>query len=121
MQKKLRVSILIILIIIGIVQFTNCTKFIGKDTRFVLIRDNLYGYMNAQGDTIIEPQFDYAYKFSEGFATVVIDEKYGFIDDRGHLTLTPQFDKVGSFSEGLAFFQNDDDYGYVDKNAKVKY
>lgn len=41
------------------------------------------GYIDATGKVIIEPRFDGGWKFSEGFACVVIDGKTGFINESG--------------------------------------
>ena len=61
-----------------------------------------YGYIDKNGKVVIEPQFDYAYPFSEGLAHVNKDAKYGFIDKSGKVVIEPQFDEAGAFSEGFA-------------------
>ncbi len=51
--------------------------------------DGKYGFMNVTGKTVITPQFDDAYDFSEGLAAVRIDTKFGFIDTKGVVIVTP--------------------------------
>ena len=61
-----------------------------------------YGFIDKSGKVVIEPQFDGASNFSEGFACVEKDDKWGFIDKNGKVVIEPQFDDAEPFSEGLA-------------------
>ena len=63
---------------------------------------NKYGFIDKSGKVVIEPQFDSASNFSEGFACVEKDGKWGFIDKSGKVVIEPQFDDADAFSEGLA-------------------
>lgn len=89
-----------------------------------------YGYIDSLGNTIIEPQFDYAYPFSEGRALVMMGKdphgKYGYIDPSGKLVVPVIYDRANGFSEGLAsvgtgdangmmVFQN----GFIDPDGQV--
>lgn len=68
------------------------------------------GYIDRTGKVVLEPQFDGASYFSEGFARVsvgldtIISAGYsqGFIDESGAIVIKPQWDVVSHFSEGLA-------------------
>ena len=60
-----------------------------------------YGFIDKNGKVVIEPQFDSASNFSEGFACVKKDDKWGFIDKSGKMVIELQFDRVFDFSEGL--------------------
>ncbi|MEM6632833.1 MAG: WG repeat-containing protein [Bacteroidota bacterium] len=64
---------------------------------------DLYGFIDAEGDQVLFPQFDYAMPFSEGQAAINIggtatngnmpaDGKWGFIDENGVITINPQYD-----------------------------
>lgn len=48
-----------------------------------------YGYINSLGKIVIPLQFDQAFDFSNGLATVRIDEKYGYIDFSGKYVWHP--------------------------------
>ena len=47
---------------------------------FPVKQNGKYGYIDKTGKVIIEPRFDFADKFYEGFARVSVDGKEGFID-----------------------------------------
>ena len=61
-----------------------------------------YGFIDKNGKVVIEPQFDDAGDFSEGFAQVKKDGKWGFIDKSGKVVIEPQFRDAEPFSEGFA-------------------
>jgi hypothetical protein len=61
-----------------------------------------FGYVNSQGQVVIQPQFDGVMKFSEGMAGVKRDNLWGYISLNGEELISPQFDDVGSFYRGLA-------------------
>ena len=93
------------------------------------------GFKNRQGETVIQPIFDYFYPmplFSEGLAAMQFREyigsaeliQYGFIDKTGKTVIKPQFDAAKPFSEGLAAvyidINNEDGskgWGYIDKSG----
>ncbi len=68
---------------------------------------NRYGYIDKTGHFVINPQFDFAWIFSEGLAAVLIGDeetgKWGYIDKTGHFVINPQFNfGAFNFSEGLS-------------------
>ena len=66
-------------------------------------KDELWGYVNANGDPIIMPRFKIATDFSEGLAVASEDgELFGFIDETGTFKIEPIYVDAGHFSEGLA-------------------
>jgi len=79
-----------------------------------------YGYINADGDVVIEPQFDMALKFSEGLAGVKINNKWGYINSDGKIKIEPKFDDYpGCFHEGLVRFMNYDNKVIIDENNVI--
>jgi hypothetical protein len=87
-----------------------------------------YGFMDRSGKTVITPQFDGVFGFSEGLAYVRVGTKYGYINTKGVLVITPQFDDAMPFRYGRAavklccgfwFPQKPGDrYGFIDKDGK---
>jgi hypothetical protein len=102
-----------------------------------------YGYIDRDGNKVIEPRYDFADVFSEGFARVQLNEKWnyftrknkfyyevyskcldavnlkgewGFIDETGNVVILFMFySEVSNFSEGLAAIKSTK-WGYVNKN-----
>ncbi len=70
---------------------------------FPIVKDGKWGYMDAKGKVIIEPQYQLAYDFHEGLACVAVKAFRGYIDPTGEMAIKPQFGWAGNFSEGLAF------------------
>lgn len=64
-----------------------------------------WGFIDRKGNIVIEPVFDWAYPFSEGFAGVLMNGQWGFIRSDGTWLLSPAFDEICDFSEGMARFR----------------
>ncbi len=91
------------------------------------------GFIDRQGNMVIEPRFDEAQPFSEGLAVFAVwsatdnggyDVKYGYIDKTGKIVAEARYDAVGSFHDGLAAVgvkQADGSllYGFMDKNFEM--
>lgn len=75
-----------------------------------------WGFIDINGKTVINPEFERAAPFSEGLAKVKIDGKYGFIDKNGDVVIKPKFDNVSSFHNGIAsIFLKNKRMGYINK------
>lgn len=75
-----------------------------------------YGFINAKGEYVAQPQFLAAHDFSEGLAAVKVatddGEKWGFIDKTGKMVIGPKFrNEPGDFHDG---------YSVVTKNTGYK-
>ena len=93
------------------------------------IRENgLWGYMNRQGETVIEPQWTAVWPFEGNTALVSIDENnmlYGIINRRAEWVLEPEYniypmDYLGRTPEtghGLYAVWKDGQMGYFDMDT----
>lgn len=92
----------------------------GKDLAYVSVGGK-YGYIDKDGNMVIEPQFDGADRFSDGLAMVLVDGKRGFIDKTGRLVIPARYDDAGSFGsyEGLAPVKLKGEWMMIDKSGKV--
>lgn len=61
-----------------------------------------FGYCDVNKKIIIQPKFDFAYPFSEGFAVVAINNKAGYINKAGKIVIPLIYRTAGPFSDGLA-------------------
>lgn len=86
---------------------------------FPIHQNNKWGFINRQGEVVIQPQFEAALPFSEGLAVACLSrEKCGYIDETGKFAINPQFEYAGRFSEGLAAVAGGGKIGYIDKTGK---
>lgn len=58
-----------------------------------------YGYQAKDKSWVIEPRFDSAKRFSDGFAEVELDGRKGLIDASGDWVLQPEYDDIGKFDK----------------------
>lgn len=65
-----------------------------------------WGYINSTGKVVIDLQFELAFNFQEGLATIKQGGKYGYIDKTGRFVIEPKFDFASSFHEGFASVGN---------------
>jgi len=90
-----------------------------------------WGFVNAQGETVIKGQFKNVSLFCNGFASIQVyatsfrdfllrdTDKFGFIDESGKIIVQPVYDEVGEFHEGFASVCRGKLYGYVDTTGKL--
>lgn len=81
-----------------------------------------YGYINAQGDTVISQRFKIAEPFYNGKAVAGNGDTLGFIDKTGNFSIPPQYCYAEPFHEGIAAVAicgnkqspNTINYGFID-------
>ncbi|EAI4827076.1 WG repeat-containing protein [Campylobacter lari] len=78
-----------------------------------------YGFIDKQGNLVIEAKYDDIDNFNEGLARVKLNEKYGFIDKQGNLVIEAKYNYVDDFSEGLAMVELNEKYGFIDKQGNL--
>ena len=53
---------------------------------------NKYGFVDRQGNLVVECKYDKAYEFNEyGFAAVEKDGKWGVLDEQGNEVIAPTY------------------------------
>ena len=81
-----------------------------------------FGYINAEGRVVVEPQYWEARDFSEGLAAVLVGDRWGYIDKGGRTALGPKWVAADSFSEGLAAVYEDGvGHGYIDRTGRLAF
>lgn len=83
------------------------------------LMDAVYGYMDLDGDVVIEDQFDDAGFFREGRAPVAAGfNEWGYIDTSGEVVIAKEYRDAGAFGDGLAPVQVDmREWQYIDRDG----
>ena len=79
-------------------------------------KNEKWGYINNEGKIAVPLQYEQAYRFYNGFASVKLNEKYGLIDETGKVIIPILYDECNGFSEGLASVKKNDKWGFIDKS-----
>src|SRR5699024_3759080 len=74
-----------------------------------------YGYINKEGEFIVEPAYEQAFAFQEGRARVVQNDKFGFVNRRGQLIVDPIYARAWDYHNGLAMVRISRKYSYINK------
>lgn len=82
-----------------------------------------WGFINASGEEVIAPQYNYAKDFSEGFAAVGVIENdimhWGFINKKNEVVIPMLYDRVQNFKNGLSMVELNGKWGLIDKTGKI--
>lgn len=79
----------------------------------------MWGLIDTQGRTILEPQFAEIGSFNDGYAAIKKEDLWGFIDSMGSIRVEPRYSMVGVFQNGLAAFSNGTLWGFVNTVGEV--
>lgn len=83
-------------------------------------RGNDFGYVNKEGEFIIQPRFERAYDFnSQGLAIVQEKNMMGLIDDKGEYAIQPIYGSISPFVEERAVFVLGNLMGVMDETGQV--
>lgn len=71
----------------------NNTQVYSNNKLFVKVEDKKYGFVDMNGNLIVDYQYDKAYEFnSYGFAAVKKDGKWGAINEQGEEVIAPTYE-----------------------------
>lgn len=79
--------------------------------------DNLYGFCDYSGKSIIAPQYEQLGFYKEGLAYAVRDGKYGFIDKANKVVIPFQFESATDFEQGRALVEVNGKQGLIDRTG----
>lgn len=82
-------------------------------------KDNKFGFVDTNGNVVIEPQFDDISEFSEGLAAVKLKNNWGFINRTGEIVIKCKYEAAKEFKEGLAPIQVFGLWGFINKTGKT--
>lgn len=73
--------------------------------------DGKWGFVNKDGKLLIDPQYDDARSFSNGFAAVCQGEEWGYINENGDIAIEIQYEGGMDFnSSGCAFIKQNNEW-----------
>jgi serine/threonine protein kinase len=87
----------------------------------VLVQEKLkVGFINLNGDWVIQPMFDDISKFDDvGFCGARINGQWGFIDRQGRWIIQPTLDYISEFDDvGFCEAMINDKYGFIDQQGR---
>ena len=75
-----------------------------------MCHDGKWGFVDAEGELVIDYTYENAESFGNGLAAVYTDGKWGYIDMDGNLIIAPQFLAATRFSKsGTAAVKMEED------------
>lgn len=94
-----------------------------SDGRIKIQKDKLYGYLDMQGNMVVEPQYISAGDFSEATAPVMllVDSFFTsctFIDTLGKQLFPPIYENLLPFNEGYAIVMRYGRWGMIDHTGR---
>ncbi|MCZ4407616.1 WG repeat-containing protein [Cryomorphaceae bacterium 1068] len=87
--------------------------------------DDLYGFLNTKGDTVIDFLYSYSpaaltnSKFENGYAKVYQKDKVGVIDSTGFKVFPAIFEDIGTFTGNLIPVKKRGKWGYSDLDVNL--
>ena len=90
-----------------------------SDSLYPVKYNNLWGYADFYGNTIIDPQFEEASLFQYGRAIVKRNNLYGYISNTGKWIIRPKYKSAESFKLRYHGIKNKDGTGQKNLIAKV--
>lgn len=91
-----------------------------NEDRFQLVQsEGRYGFRSEDGQRVIDPRFEQAWRFSDGLARAKLDGKWGYIDRQGEFAIEPAYDLAWDFRNGLAMVQVGDTVAYINRDGEM--
>jgi len=78
-----------------------------------------WGFIDAAGKWVVDPQFEVAGPFEEGLAPVRVGGRWGYIDKNGKFVINPQYDSPEEFHDGYAAFGSGGKFGFIDTSGRM--
>lgn len=86
---------------------------------FPVCSGTTWGFMKLSGEMMIEPAWDAALPFSDGYAAVNRGGLWGFLDENGKTVIEPAYQDAGCFSEGLAAVKVKKQWGFINARGEM--
>ena len=80
-----------------------------------------YGYLDVNGDVVIEPIYDGASDFNDGIARIKKFGKFGYINTKGKLTIDAIYEEADIFDSDLARVKSNNIEKYINIEGETVY
>ena len=99
------------------------TRKIDPGELYLIEKNGRFGYIDRNGRMVIQPQYDWAFPFSEGLALVLVGKKQNekrsaYIDKTGRVVIRLFDGSPSKFSSGIARVLLGAEYVYVNKRGR---
>lgn len=88
-----------------------------------LCKENLYGFMDYQGNILVEPKYEDVRPFKNGYAAVQLDGLWGYIDEKGNTVIPCMYHAVKEFSKNgltsVRFTKRPGSWGVINAQNEV--
>ncbi len=102
------------------IKSTYTTIYRDKNTGWYMVEKNKkWGYVDTNGDLVVEPRYDLACGFHENLAAVQRNGRWGFINMRGEEVISPTYENTGYFKNGLAISEFGGKWGWINNKGEV--
>lgn len=73
-----------------------------------------WGFVDTEGNMVIEPQYEAAKSFNAGLGAVCVDGKWGYVNSGNTIRIEPQYQDCLPFAgSGIAAVKENDVWGYI--------
>ena len=84
-----------------------------SDNSALVLLDSLYGYIDNNGEWILEPKYKIAYPFYKGTAVVKQKDKFELLDKKGNRIIKQTFDTIYNFKNDIAIVGDANKWGFI--------
>ncbi|NDB34447.1 MAG: hypothetical protein EB023_03685 [Flavobacteriia bacterium] len=85
----------------------------------IVDKKGLFGFMDEEGNKIIDYAYEEVSDFHEGLAIVMDNGKFGAISPSGERVIDCKYDVISDFHHGRAIFSINEKYGLIDRNDHI--
>lgn len=90
-----------------------------KDGLACVEMNELFGFIDAEGNFVIEPMYECALSFSEGLAVIFEKEKCGYINKNNERIIECKYDAATAFENGRAKVKEDGKWGTIAPDGTI--
>lgn len=79
---------------------------------------NKWGFVDSNGNIVLNPQYDACCDFSEGLAAVEVNKQWGYVNSAGKWVISPKYKEAGCFDDGVARVLRNEKWAHINKRGR---